>query len=74
MLDTDIVTGLQEEEMDLEMIQDLLGEPNLPPPPSVQDLLDDVVVSVTRSPSPPVMTVAATLEHNYSKVSLEYQF
>ena len=53
--------------MDLEMIQDLLGEPNLPPPPSVQDLLPDVE-PLARTPSPPPPTLACPGEHSYSKV------
>lgn len=56
--------------MDLDMIQDLLGGPNLPPPPSVQDLLGDVV-PIARSPSPPpapLASVRLSVEHNYSKV------
>ena len=54
------------------MIQDLLGEPNLPPPPSVQDLLVDVV-PIAHSPSPPPGPAAShhlSAEHSYSKVSL----
>ena len=54
--------------MDLEMIQDLLGEPSLPPPPSVQDLLGDVE-PIARSPSPPLPSLPCPEEHSYSKVS-----
>ena len=57
-------------EMDLDMIQDLLGGTNLPPPPSVQDLLGDVV-PVARSPTPPTPPPSQrlTAEHSYSKVA-----
>ena len=57
-------------EMDLDMIQDLLGGTNLPPPPSVQDLLGDVV-PVARSPTPPTPPAPQrlTAEHSYSKVA-----
>ena len=57
-------------EMDLDVIQDLLGGTNLPPPPSVQDLLGDVV-PVARSPTPPTPPAPQrlTAEHSYSKVA-----
>lgn len=58
--------------MDLEMIQDLLGTSNLPPPPSVQDLLGDVV-PIARSPSPPSASFTSlrlSVEHSYSKVRI----
>ena len=60
--------------MDLDTIQDLLGGSNLPPPPSVQDLLGDVV-PIPRSPSPPAApppSLQLSAEHNYSKVSIHY--
>ena len=53
------------------MIQDLLGGSNLPPPPSVQDLLGDVVAHVPSSPSPPPQSPSylhLSAEHSYSKV------
>lgn len=52
------------------MIQDLLGGSNLPPPPSVQDLLGEVV-PVPASPSPPASPssfLRLSTEHSYSKV------
>lgn len=62
--------------MDLDTIQDLLGGSNLPPPPSVQDLLGDVVsLPIPRSPSPPAAPPPSqqlSAEHSYSKVSIHY--
>ena len=56
--------------MDLDTIQDLLGGSNLPPPPSVEDLLGDVM-PIPASPSPPPdqePSLCLYSEHSYSKV------
>ena len=63
--------------MDLDMIQDLLGGSNLPPPPSVQDLLSDVVPQVPSSPSPPPQSPSylhLSAEHSYSKVCVQNSY